>query len=191
MKIIAFDRRADMSITLPPAVELIADSAVVLPQQPLFLPDFDCEWEARLCPVYRIGRLGKTITAKFAPRYIDAFSLALRLIPVGTDKALRAAGLPIGIEGLFDSAIVLGRWTDTDPDNTTGGLEITCGGVASKIENHFEAACQALEAVSRYATVKTGDVISPSWLPAAVVPAVGATIEAAVNGEECLNVRIR
>ncbi len=190
MKVIAFDRRPDGVFVEPPAVELIADSAVVLPPHPLFLPDFDANWEARIYPAYRIGRLGKSIARKFASRYIDAYTLALRLVPVDTNRELQAAGLPCGLDGLFDSALTLGRWTEIDhalPET----FEITSGALNVEIDNHFDAACRALESISRYATVKTGDVICPSWIPTDVVPEVGSGIEAAINGATCLSVRIR
>lgn len=190
MKVIAFDRRPDGAFVEPPAVELIADSAVVLPPHPLFLPDFDANWEARICPAYRIGRLGKSIAQKFASRYIDAYTLALRIVPVDTNRELQSAALPCGLDGLFDSALTLGRWTEID-ESLPETFEVVSGALRVAIDNHFDAACRALESISRYATVKTGDVICPSWIPAGVVPAVGLDIEAAVNGATCLSVRIR
>lgn len=191
MKIIAFDRQPDGAFITPPAVELIADSAIVLPPHPLFLPDFDAEWEARISPAYRIGRLGKSIALKFAPRYIDGYTLALRLVPLGVDRDLRSAGLPRGVEGLFDSAVTLGRWTEIADGTVPAEFEISWGERKVSIEDHFDAACRALESVSRYATVKTGDVICPSWIASGMEPAVGSEIVAAVNGDVCLNVRIR
>lgn len=191
MKIIAFDRHADSPFILPPAVELIADSAVVTPPHPLFLPDFDTEWEGRICPAYRIGRLGKTVDARFAPRYIDAYGLVLRLIPAGTDKALRAAGMPAGLDGMFDSALYTGAWLPTEGVDMSAPLAVSCAGVDSVINNHFEAACKAVECVTRYATVKTGDIIIPSWMPVCVVPRPGVTIEGSIDGAVCLSVRIK
>ena len=191
MKIIAFDRHADSPFILPPAVELIADSAVVTPPHPLFLPDFDTEWEGRICPAYRIGRLGKTVDARFAPRYIDAYGLVLRLIPAGTDKALRAAGMPAGLDGMFDSALYTGAWLPTEGVGMNVPLAVSCAGVDSVINSHFEAACKAVECVTRYATVKTGDIIIPSWMPVCVVPRPGVTIEGSIDGAVCLSVRIK
>ena len=191
MKIIAFDRHADSPFILPPAVELIADSAVVTPPHPLFLPDFDTEWEGRICPAYRIGRLGKTGDARFAPRYIDAYGLVLRRIPAGTDKALRAAGMPAGLDGMFDSALYTGVWLPIEGADMSVPLAVSCAGVDSVINSHFEAACKAVECVTRYATVKTGDIIIPSWMPVCVVPRPGVTIEGSIDGAVCLSVRIK
>ena len=172
-------------------MELIADSAVVTPPHPLFLPDFDTEWEGRICPAYRIGRLGKTVDARFAPRYIDAYGLVLRLIPAGTDKALRAAGMPAGLDGMFDSALYTGAWLPTEGVDMNAPLAVSCAGVDSVINSHFEAACKAVECVTRYATVKTGDIIIPSWMPVCVVPRPGVTIEGSIDGAVCLSVRIK
>ena len=191
MKIIAFDRHADSPFILPPAVELIADSAVVTPPHPLVLPDSDTEWEGRICPAYRIGRLGKTVDARFAPRYIDAYGLVLRLIPAGTDKALRAAGMPAGLDGMFDSALYTGVWLPIEGADMSVPLAVSCAGVDSVINSHFEAACKAVECVTRYATVKTGDIIIPSWMPVCVVPRPGVTIEGSIDGAVCLSVRIK
>ena len=71
MKTLLTDRTPDTALLLPPAVTLMADSAVTPDSKPLFLPDFNPEWLAEIHVAVRISRLGKNIAAK----------LPLRLIP--------------------------------------------------------------------------------------------------------------
>lgn len=133
MKTILLD---SLSGTLPGGV-LVADSAIVYTErdQPLFLPEFSTRWRGKLYGGVAVGRLGKSIRAKFASRYIAGFRVGIRAIPVddGCDGSL---------SGLFDGAFAVGPMLDALPD----GVDM--------------AQCEkAVEAVSRVATLKTGDLL--------------------------------
>lgn len=190
MKLIAFRRLPDRPTTIPPAVDLVADSAIVTARRPLFLPDFTDKWEARLWFAVRVGRLGKDIAPKFAMRYLDAFTLAVRLRPIFSD------GTEGGVDGLFDNCVALGEWipitNGTIPDMTVNFEQMTCCLDACKT-----GADEALAVVSKYATIKTGDIILPCRLPDAIAVNPGRDITAtiltdgATNPDPILATRIR
>lgn len=59
----------------PSSLRVIADSAIARNRQPWFLPDFGKNWQWKRALAFRVCKLGKNISPKFADRYIDATTL--------------------------------------------------------------------------------------------------------------------
>lgn len=190
MKTLLTDRTPDTALLLPPAVTLMADSAVTPDSKPLFLPDFNPEWLAEIHVSVRISRLGKNIAAKFAPRYYDAVTIALRLIPVTLREELDDARCSRGLLGIFDNAVSLGSWLPLDsvPD---GPLTVAANNFTQTINDLREAANNTIEALSRYMTLKTGDIISPYRLTPTILIEQGSAVNASIAGIPCLSTRIK
>lgn len=184
MKTIAFNRHPGEAFATPIDIDLIADSALVLPGRPLFVPDFSSSWMARIYLVFRVSRLGKSINRKFAHRYYDAVTLAVRLIP-------REPELPQGLAGLFDDCLQLGRWVKLPAEgekfsiviNDNAPIELSLDEVG--IES-------AVSLVSNVATIKMGDIILPCSLPQELGPVeIDSRLVATVGGEEALSVKFK
>lgn len=178
MKVIAFNRHPGFPVRIPPEVEIIVDSATVSAGRPVFLPDFSDGWVARLYPAFRISRLGKDIGEKFAARYFDSFTIVLRLVPVALERSLAAAGAPSGVLGLYDYCLALGEWMPL-PDSGEA-LRVECGGLSVDIAPAEMRVEEAVSAVSRYATLKIGDVVLPCALPDMVSVKAGDDISVKV-----------
>ncbi len=183
MKIIAFDRTPDSPMIMPPRVELVADSSVTLTGKPMFLPDFTDNWEASVYLAVRVSRLGKSVSEKFAMRYFDAYTAAVRLRPAGVE-------LTPGMAGLIDYTTALGTWI---PATETGGsaLDIECGGITTRIEHPGEMAAESVRAISEYATLKIGDVIMVCHSTATIPVTIGTDLSARISGHEVLEARIK
>lgn len=152
--------------------ELIADSALTLPGRPTFIPDFKevTTWKAIPLIAVRISRLGKTISAKFASRYFDACTLAARIMPYDSQ------GHPMdGIAAILDFGITLGEWAPV-PDCES--LRITFAGEETVLPSLCALFTDATVAVSRYATLKMGDIL----LIPLPLPSVEAIPDVNVNG---------
>lgn len=190
MKVIAFDRVYGSVAVQPPALELMADSALVLPGKPLFLPDFDSDWICRAYLSVRISRLGKNIAQKFAGRYYDAVGVALRVLPVNVCRELEEAHRSCGVAGLFDGALALGKWIEVS-ESGVRDLDIEVMGQSVTIAGADKIIAESVAAVSAYATIKMGDVIMPCSMPASMAVAEGSLIDASVNGDAVLALRIK
>lgn len=180
MKAILLHRTPCQPISTPPCVDIIVDSAIVLPGRPLFLPDCAPAFHAVICPAIRVSRLGKDIVPKFASRYYDAITLTLRLIPQGWPDTG-------ALSGLFDNALALGQWLPLADEYTIGedSSSVT-------ISSADLLADEALAAVSAYATIKQGDIIMPCHLPTPPSSlTLGTNVTLTLNSTPCLNVRIR
>lgn len=163
-----------------PVIFLKPDSSLLHKGNPFFIPEFSQKITVEAELAVRICRLGKYIDAKFAHKYYDAFTVGLDFTAQDLYDRLSAEGLPIDIAKGFDGAAVLGEWIDkaSFPSSAIrfslqrGGQEITSGHTADMLFS----VDQLIAAVSKYYTLKIGDVIL-TGSPAASVP---------VSGEDCL-----
>jgi len=186
MKIILLHRDFGTPLVSPLDAELMADSAIVLPGRPLFLPDFDSEWLCRAYLCVRISRLGKNISVKFAPRYFDAVTVALRVVPLNISRALKDSGHGAGIMGLFDGALEFGEWRSPAENMIVEAL-----GQKVNIDGMLKMASETVSAVSEYCTLKTGDVIMPCMLTGSAPVAVGDVHVVKIDGTEVLKLRVK
>ncbi|MCM1071303.1 MAG: hypothetical protein NC391_06670 [Alistipes timonensis] len=169
-----------------------ADSALVRPGFPCFLPDFAREgWELRLAPVIRVSRLGKWIEPRFAHRYIDALSLAAILRPAVPEAPLASprhcgeakAELPPASPRppflpIFDGAITPGLFTPL-PEGLEAILAVKGAAPIPFTLSDLRAA-ETLALISRSVTLKSGDLIIPAMFPAAFPAAIGLDIAASI-----------
>ncbi len=83
----------------PSTLRIIADSALGRNRQPWFMPDFGENWRWSRALAFRICKLGKNISPKFANRYIDAVTL------LWVAEADQCPAIDF-----MDSAVVCGNW---------------------------------------------------------------------------------
>lgn len=189
MKTIAFHRAPGEPVVMPLSIDIVVDSALVMPDKPLFLPDFTDRWSAMLYPAYRVSRLGKSITPKFAPRYYDAVTLALRIVPTDILQNLHDGLRSTGMVGVFDHCVAMGKWVPVPLDSEPAIIEAF--GVTAELTSEQIGVDHALSALSQFTTLKIGDVIMPCHLPLSFIPAPGADFSAKLNADTVLSVRIR
>lgn len=151
MKII---RVTDISPRLTPAsdVEFHPDSALLLPGRPMFYPDFGGDWQARLYMAVHINRLGKSVSEKFAPRYYDGASMAIRIEPVVS------GAIAPGVLSGMDSSITHGEWVTVDELSGMHRLMIN-GKVSEVVMPDADIINRMVSQVSVYTTLRMGDII--------------------------------
>lgn len=162
-------------------LDFIPDSTLVLQGRPLFMPEEGEGWQAEICVAAKISRLGKNISGKFASRYYDGIGCAMRLVlPSAPELASVVAGM--------DSSLVCGEWIEAskgaDPIAVSAdGVEVRLAPQASRIE-------EAISLISRYTTLKIGDVI---LLPAAdtMIPlSAPGRVELKIDGRTVLSQKL-
>lgn len=222
MKIFRIDRRAGMwpgkaeaALATPEAApagvlpaRLIADSAAVRNNRPVFVPDFAREgWVAELLPAVHIGRLGKFISPRFAHRHISGFSLVVCLRRDGES-------VPDALTDSFDGAITLGDMMPVPPAGGEmaitarfGPLAVRTGGIDSSEESTLAAEMERVTEVelpvdslhmadtvallSRYATLKSGDVILPASVGVTFPVMLDHYLTAMVDGRQVITMRLK
>lgn len=188
MKALVFSRHPGCAVTRPALFSLIPDSAVTPVGMPVFLPPFESSWELAVGPAYRIGRLGKNIAPRFAARYIDGMTLGAWAIPVDLLRVLQGEGRPIGLISTFDGALTLGEWQTPLLD---APISVKVGEMQAEWTPDSIGLGDALQAASRYVTLKTGDVIIPMLSPVRLPVKPGDIVEGSLGDKETLRVKIK
>lgn len=168
----------------PASFEIIADTALVTPGKPTFVPDVPgcASWAERMCMAVRISRLGKTIAPRFVERYIDGITLASRIYPIdGTGKIMS------GRASAIDCGVTLGNWTPISEENLT----IEANGLHTEVDRPVELINSSIASLTEALTVKTGDILLlPLDIPLRPIN-IGDRSQATLGDTEVLNVRFK
>lgn len=188
MKILLLDRYPGHTVQMPVPLTLVPDSALVTGNNPMFLADFSSRWEGQLFLAFRIGRLGKNIAVKFAQRYYDAVTVGLRAVAVDLENDLKSYAQGGGLAGAFDSGVALGEWQPVPPE---GSYDIKAAGLEAVLYSHAVAIDAVVSAVSRYMTLKTGDVISAMHLGPRLPLTRDMIVSASIGEKKVLRIKIK
>lgn len=179
-----------------PVIFLKPETALLNGRLPFFIPDFsdDIHYECEL--VVRISRLGKNIAEKFAHRYYDAISLGIDFTARDLQSQLKTKGLPWERAKAFDGSAPAGRFISKEQFENIQNLNFKL-----KLNNELRqngntsdmlfSVDQIIAFASTYFTLKKGDLIF-TGTPEGVGPVkAGDHLEAELEGEQVLSVKIR
>ncbi len=186
-----------------PVVYLKADSSLIKDHKPFFLPDElgRVDYEAGL--VVRISRLGKSIQRRFAYRYYDAVTVGVEFTARDMQKQFQEEGLPCDLCKGFDGATVLGEWIAKDELDLDKISNKTLDGLHFYLNNNEECVqrgCSSdmifgideiIEYVSRFMTLRMGDIIF-TGAPTSIGPvAIGDRIEGWLEDKCVLEMKVK
>jgi 2-keto-4-pentenoate hydratase/2-oxohepta-3-ene-1,7-dioic acid hydratase in catechol pathway len=172
------------------------DSALLKDNKPFFLPDFSQEIHHEIELVIKIGRLGKNIEAKFAHRYYDEIGLGIDFTARDIQRQLIEKGLPWEKAKAFDSSAVLGKFLPKEELGDMGQIlfslnkngEVVQSGSSSLMIFPFDT---IIEHVSKYVTLKIGDLIY-TGTPAGVGPvAVDDRLEGYIGEKKMFDIQVK
>ena len=147
-----------------PVIFTKADSSLLKDGKPFFVPDdmgrIDYETEI----VVRICRLGKAIPSCFAYRYYDAVTVGIDFTARDLQKQLREKGLPWELCKGFDGAATIGNWVPVDKFRNIQALQFHLDINGKTVQQGCTSDMlfkidQIIEYISKYFTLKTGDII--------------------------------
>ena len=147
-----------------PVVFLKPDTAILLKKQPFFIPDFSNNVHHEVEILVKINRVGKHIDKKFAHKYYKEIGLGIDFTARDLQAKLKEKGLPWEKAKAFDGAAVIGNWIPKeeveDVNNLSFSLEKNGNVVQVGNTSHMLYKIDELiEYVSKYFTLKIGDVI--------------------------------
>jgi acylpyruvate hydrolase len=147
-----------------PVVFLKPDSAIIKNNKPFFLPYFSDNIHYEVEVVIKISKLGKGISAKYAPRYFNDVTVGIDITARDLQSRQSAAGLPWEISKSFDGAAPIGSFIPVtsikDIENLDFRLEKNKKVVQrSNTSDMIFGFNEIIEYVSQFFTLKTGDLI--------------------------------
>ena len=183
-----------------PVIFTKADSALLKPGRPFFVPDDmgRIDYEAEL--VIRICRLGKNIPERFSHRYYDAVTVGIDFTARDMQRQASEAGLPWTICKGFDGSAAIGEWLPVIHTEDTGGTAFDYRFRLDKNGETVQQGCsmnmihnvdQLISYISHYFTLKTGDLLY-TGTPAGVGPvAIGDHLEGWIGEQRVLDLNCR
>ncbi len=155
MKIIILERGSSHKT---PNISLAPDSALSKDSRPVFLPDEGAPWRGDMVAAYRVCRLGKNIPERFANRYYDAVTVAVVARPAPDS-------LPMALALTADGAVSIGSWMELSPEDREYGTKehvISTSGKTYRFNDANTGITEAIHHLSRFMTLKMGDIIIPA-----------------------------
>ena len=147
-----------------PVVFLKPDSSLLKNNKPFFLPGFSDNIHYEVEVVIKISKLGKGISAKFAPRYYDELTLGIDITARDIQSRMAKAGMPWELSKCFDGAAPIGTFIPVASVSNLRDLDfrLEINGKTvqkSNISDMIFGLNEIVEYVSKYFTLKTGDLI--------------------------------
>jgi 2-keto-4-pentenoate hydratase/2-oxohepta-3-ene-1,7-dioic acid hydratase in catechol pathway len=152
------------SVPSEPVVFLKPDSSILKNNKPFFLPDFSSDIQYEVEVVIKISKLGKGISAKFAPRYFDEVTLGIDITARDLQTSLKSAGMPWELSKCFDGAAPLGNFVPVAGIKNMADLDFRLE-INDKVVQKSNTSDmifsfnEIIEYVSKFFTLKTGDLI--------------------------------
>ncbi|MFC0605231.1 fumarylacetoacetate hydrolase family protein [Winogradskyella pulchriflava] len=179
-----------------PVVFLKPDTAILLKKQPFFIPDFSDDVHHEVELLVKIKKVGKYIDKKFAHKYYDEIGLGIDFTARDLQAQLKAKGLPWEKAKAFDGAAVIGKWLPktkfANIDNINFSLKKNDEVVQSgNTELMLWKIDELIEYVSKYFTLKIGDIIF-TGTPAGVGKVfANDTLKGYIENEELFSIKIK
>lgn len=171
-------------------------SALLLPHNPFFYPDFSQKIVARLGVAVRVSKPGRSVAAKFAHLHYDSFAVALDLFAADLLEACRANAVPCDMACSFDGSFPVGKFQeisrldgcfgDVDFSMSINGEQVAESRVGA-LTSGFDA---FVENVSQFVTLREGDYLFTS-LPNHYLLNVGDRVEIGLNGKVSFRFNVR
>lgn len=185
-------------IDTEPIWTVMSPSAILQGGNPYFVPDFDFRFEARPAIAIRIGKLGKSISPRFAHRYVDGIAPASIMIASNLLEDLQEKGLPWSKAISYDRSLAVGKFTQMPIEEISKSdvcLELADDDIVTTLTCDLNPLPFGIEetisAISRDNALKTGDyiVIATGESGAVLEPGQRAILK--LNGENMLRFNIR
>lgn len=171
MKIICIGRNylahiAELDRELPtePLFFMKPASALLLPHNPFFYPDFSQKIHYETELVIRICKLGRSIEEKFAHKYYDAITVGIDFTARDLQQKCIEKGHPWEIAKAFDSSAPVGEFVKIsalkNPQDIAFGMKLNDEWVQQGHSSDMIFSFDKIIAyVSRFVTLKEGDYI--------------------------------
>ena len=178
-----------------PLIFMKPDSAIIKNGKHFYVPDFlgRVDYEAEI--VVRINKLGKSIPVRFAHRYYDAITVGIDFTARDMQRGLIERGEPWDLSKGFDGSAVLGEFCpveNVDINNVDVSLTIDDNVVqqANTSQMYFSVD-EIIAYVSRFCTLKTGDLIFTGTPAGAGEAKIGTHLKGYIGENKVLDFHVR
>ncbi|OFY84287.1 MAG: 2-hydroxyhepta-2,4-diene-1,7-dioate isomerase [Bacteroidetes bacterium RIFCSPLOWO2_12_FULL_35_15] len=189
-------KEMDSAIPTEPIFFLKPDTAVIKDNQPFYYPDFSKEIHHEVELIIKISKAGKNIDPEFANKYYDEIGIGIDFTARDIQNKCKEKGLPWEKAKAFDGSAPIGQFIDkkniSDLSDINFHLTINENTVQKGNTKDLLFSFDTIIAyVSKFFTLKTGDLIF-TGTPEGVGPvAIGDKLEAYIENKKLLSFEIK
>ena len=194
---VAHAKELNNDIPTEPVVFLKPDSALLRNNNPFYIPGYSSNVHHEIELVVKISRLGKSIEKRFAHRYYEEIGLGIDFTARDIQEELKSKGLPWEKSKAFDNSAVLSqKFIHKEKLAHPGSIHFNLHKNGEEVQKGDSSLMifsidSIIEQVSKYFTLKLGDLIY-TGTPAGVGPvAIGDHLEGYLEGEKLLDFRVK
>ncbi|KYG72838.1 fumarylacetoacetate hydrolase family protein [Roseivirga echinicomitans] len=202
MKIVAIGRNyaehiAELNNERPtePVVFLKPDTAVLRNSVPFYHPDFSNDVHFEVEILLKISREGKHIEKKFAHKYYDEIGVGIDFTARDVQQRCKEKGLPWEKAKAFNGSAPISEFVSKDKfdlNNINFSLqqngEVKQDGNTNMMLFSFD---DIIEHISKYFTLKKGDIIFTGTPAGVGKTVIGDTLTAYIENEKMLEVEVK
>jgi acylpyruvate hydrolase len=192
------DHIKELNSALPsePVFFMKPDTSILTRNRPFYLPDFSKEIHYEVELVLKICKVGKNIQQKFSSSYYDEIGIGIDFTARDLQNESKEKGLPWLISKGFDNAAPMGKFLKKssfqDLQNISFHLEkngqIVQQSNSGEMIFSFD---EIISYISRFITLKMGDLIF-TGTPKGVGPvAIGDRLEAFIGDQKLLGCSVK
>ncbi len=179
-----------------PVIFMKPDSAILRLNQPFYYPDFTKDIHHEIEVVVKFNAHGKNIQKKFAHKYYDEIGLGVDLTARDLQSQFKAKGLPWELAKGFNGSAPISKFSSMGKYDNIQNLDfrLEINGEIRQQGNTQQMIYpidEIIEYVSRFITIKKGDLLF-TGTPKGVGPiAIGDNIKGYLAGEKLLDFNIK
>lgn len=183
------------AVPTEPVFFLKPDTAVLKNGSTFYLPDFSNDIHHELEIVVKISKAGKFIEPDFAHKYFDEIGLGIDFTARDIQQKCKEKGLPWEKAKAFDGSAPLGEFVSKSELNDLGNIdfELLVNGTSRQKGNSRDMIfniSQIIAYVSRFVTLKTGDLIYTGTPSGVAAVKEGDVLEGFLNGKKLLEIKV-
>jgi len=179
-----------------PVIFIKPDTALLRPGEDFYLPEFSKDVHHEIEVVVKINRMGKFIEEKFAHKYYDEVALGIDFTARDLQTELKTKGLPWELAKGFNGSAPV---SDFVPKSTLGDLQqldfsLEVNGAIRQKGNTsmmLYSIDYLIAFVSRYFTLKTGDLIFTGTPKGVAAVKEGDELVGKLGGKDMLRLSVR
>ena len=161
---LAHVKELDNDLPTQPMFFMKPATALLLPHNPFFYPDFSKEIHYETELVLRICKPGRSIDEKFAANYYDAITVGIDFTARDLQRECKAKGHPWEIAKAFDSSAPIGEFKKIselkNPEDIAFGMKLNDKWVQQGHSRDMIFSFDKIVSyVSQFVTLKEGDYI--------------------------------
>jgi 2-keto-4-pentenoate hydratase/2-oxohepta-3-ene-1,7-dioic acid hydratase in catechol pathway len=180
-----------------PVIFMKPETAIPIKNMPFFYPDFSLDVHHEVEIVVRIDKVGKNIEEQFAHKYYSEIGIGIDFTARDLQAQLKSKGLPWELAKAFDgSAPVSEKFIPKNnfPDLKNINFSLNVNSIEKQNGNtslmlfSFD---YIISFVSKYITLKKGDLIFTGTPAGVSAVQIGDTLEAFIESESLLQIKIK